>query len=182
MKRLTNLSLINFLLSAVEYLQPRTKYVFYVRAWYDEAHVAEYISEGILIDGTSPEISRSTYVKELSRWSANKDIDFTTETSYVIATWNGVFRDAQTGILRFVVKLGSRWGSSDIVVKEFSGATDKVNITNLSLEAGKQYYTTVEAFNQAGLHSVSHSDGFMVSQPHICRFNCSICSDCKSFK
>ena len=112
---------------------------------------------------------------------ANKDIDFTTETSYLIATWNGVFRDAQTGIDRFIVKLGSRWGSSDIVMKEFSGETDKVNITNLSLEAGKQYYTTVEAFNQAGLHSVAHSNGFMVSQQQ-CVFKYSKSFDCISFK
>jgi hypothetical protein len=37
-----------------------------------------------------------------------------------------------------------------------------VNITGLSYEENTKYYTVVQAFNPAGLHTISVSDGFML--------------------
>ena len=36
------------------------------------------------------------------------------------------------------------------------------NITGLNLEENTQYYTVVQAYNKAGLHSIAVSDGFML--------------------
>ena len=151
-----------FVILIAEYLHPSTEYIFYVRAWYDHNHVAEYTSNGIKIDGTSPEISRSKSVKELESWTSTSDMDFTKETSHVIVTWKGVFRDAETRLSRFVVSLGTRIGSHDTIIREYPGDVDKANLTSIRLSVGKHYFTTVEAFNEAGLHSLSHSDGFWV--------------------
>eukprot|EP00058_Branchiostoma_floridae_P007081 XP_002592569.1 hypothetical protein BRAFLDRAFT_118907 [Branchiostoma floridae] len=56
-------------------------------------------------------------------------------------------------------------GSED--VKRFadnvvSGTATSHTFTGLSLQSGKTYYTSVRAYNHAGLHSTFHSDGVMV--------------------
>ena len=49
-----------------------------------------------------------------------------------------------------------------IISEDFPDSVTNYDITGLSYEANTKYYSVVQAFNPAGLHTTSVSDGFML--------------------
>ena len=143
-------------------LSPHTSYIFYVRAWYSEDEFALFTSDGIQIDGTSPELSRSKVLKELQSTTSSKDIDFLKQSSTVTLTWDGVFRDSQSDIVEYIVYIGTNKGAKNVYRNSYNGNVTTTTITGLNLLENQDYHTTVTAVNKAGLSSISHSDGFIV--------------------
>ena len=143
-------------------LVPLTTYVFYVRAWYGINQTAIYESDGIHLDFTPPEISRSERPKEVRNMEDLRDIDFITQNHSVCVSWKYVFRDGQSNISDYTVMIGTNRGFSDVTWLTVPATVTEVNITDLSLKEGIQYWTTVKATNLAKLFSYSHSDGFWV--------------------
>lgn len=49
-----------------------------------------------------------------------------------------------------------------MISTNISPTTTSYNISDLSLAAYTKYYTVVQAYNHAGLHTTESSDGFLV--------------------
>ena len=85
------------------------QYMFHVRAWHDFNHYSHYRSNGVLIDGTPPRQGLGRHVLDLDS-HLNEEIDFTTDTSGVYTSWDGVFSDAETGIHHYEIAIGTSQG------------------------------------------------------------------------
>ena len=136
-------------------------YVFYVKAWYDENVYIVYKSDGVQVDGTAPELSRSYSVVEVSDLSSSSDIDFTASTSTITIKWNNVFRDDQSDFVDFNVIVYSN-KMVTVVASDRIYDTEEISLTGLSLTQGEHYFTKIVACNKAGLCTEATSDGFVV--------------------
>eukprot|EP00058_Branchiostoma_floridae_P022359 XP_002607849.1 hypothetical protein BRAFLDRAFT_117284 [Branchiostoma floridae] len=151
-------------------LEPGVTYVFYVRAWYTDNIYREFQSNGVRADQTPPKRSGSRKIKDLTSTSEQHDVEYMAQTDSLSAGWEYVFLDAINSgndyhLEHFELALGTYPGGED--VKRFadnvvSGTATSHTFTGLSLQSGKTYYTSVRAYNHAGLHSTFHTDGVMV--------------------
>ena len=140
----------------------RLKYVVYVRAWYDANSHAVFVTDGVEMDSSPPQLSRAAKVKELQSPSGNKDVDFQTSTSNVTVSWNRVFRDPQAAIQRYVASVSKTLGGRDVAEKQLTSSVTQTTLDGLSLDMNDIYYSTVVAYNEAGLFKLAYSDGFKV--------------------
>ena len=144
-------------------LEPRVKYVMYVRAWYDADTYAMYVTDGLETDSSPPSLSRAMRVTDLPSNTSKHDVDFVTSTSAVSVSWRDVFRDTQAAIQRYVISVSKSLGGSDMSVVQLTSAVTQTTFDGLTLDANDVYYVTVSAFNDAGLVRAAYSDGFKVS-------------------
>ena len=148
-------------------LKPHIKYVVYVRVWYDANSYAVYVTDGVETDSSPPQLSWALKVTELRSASGHKDIDFQTSASTVTVSWRGVFRDAQASIQRYIVSVSKSLGGRDVAEKELTSTVTQTTLDGLSLDMDDVYYSTVVAYNEAGLFKAAYSDGFKVSMLHV---------------
>ncbi|XP_035676037.1 uncharacterized protein LOC118415485 [Branchiostoma floridae] len=151
-------------------LEVGVSYVFYVRAWYTDNIYREFQSNDVRADQTPPKRSSSRKIKDLTSTSEQHDVEYMAQTDSLSVSWEYVFLDAINSgndyhLEHFELSLGTYPGGED--VKRFadnvvSGTATSHTFTGLSLQSGKTYYTSVRAYNHAGLHSTFHSDGVMV--------------------
>eukprot|EP00058_Branchiostoma_floridae_P022361 XP_002607851.1 hypothetical protein BRAFLDRAFT_117282 [Branchiostoma floridae] len=109
-------------------------------------------------------------IKDLTSTSEQHDVEYMAQTDSLSVSWEYVFLDAINSgndyhLEHFELALGTYPGGED--VKRFadnvvSGTATSHTFTGLSLQSGKTYYTSVRAYNHAGLHSTFHTDGVMV--------------------
>ncbi|CAH1250566.1 Hypp8875 [Branchiostoma lanceolatum] len=150
-------------------LEVGVSYVFYVRAWYTDNIYREFQSNDVRADQTPPKRSSSRKIKDLTSTDEEHDVEYMAQTDSLSVSWEYVFLDAINGgndyhLERFELALGTYPGGED--VKRFAdnvvaGTATSHTFTGLSLQSGKTYYTSVRAYNYAGLHSTFHSDGVM---------------------
>ncbi|KAI8507103.1 hypothetical protein Bbelb_155420, partial [Branchiostoma belcheri] len=153
-----------------ESLEAGVTYTFYVRVWYDDHTYSVFQSDGITPDYTPPAVSSSRKIKDLLSPEESHDVDYMAQTTSLSTSYSSVFFDSVTSgdsshMHRFELALGTYPGGED--VQKFAenhviGLTTNYTFSGLSLSPTKTYYSTVRAFNLAGLHITYHSDGVMV--------------------
>jgi uncharacterized delta-60 repeat protein len=111
-------------------------------------------SETLLVDMTPP-------LGGLVQDGSIGDHDYTTDSSNLQGNWTG-FDDPESGIVDYLVAVGSTPGFDDIYAFTAVGVTDFAMASGLSLNSGTTYYFTVRAVNGAGLTFDATSDGVMV--------------------
>ena len=148
-------------------MKPHINYVVYVRVWYDANSYAVYVTDGVETDSSPPQLSRALKVTELQSASGHKDIDFQTSASSVTVSWRGVFRDSQVSIQRYIVSVSKSLGGRDVAEKDVTSTVTQTTLDGLSLDMDDVYYSTVVAYNKAGLFKSAYSDGFKVNMLHV---------------
>ena len=81
-------------------------YSIYVKAWYSEAESMVFQSPPIHVDLTPPMQARGRTIYE-SIDGCTSDIEFIVDTSFIEICWRGVFREADSHILKFELMAGS---------------------------------------------------------------------------
>ncbi|XP_071079258.1 uncharacterized protein [Haliotis cracherodii] len=138
-------------------------YSVFVRAWYDEETYKIYKSDGILIDITRPRTAsgQGVAVKELLESGDRKDTDYQSRVDRIYLSWNTVFMDTQTGLLKYGAYTSTSPGGYSI--HESSGmTTTNCTLPGLSLESDTIYYSNILAYNKAGLVAWAFSDGVQI--------------------
>ena len=144
-------------------LESMVTYVMYVRAWYDDALYAVYVTDGVMADSRPPEVSRAAKVTELQSVTSHSDVDFITSTSSVTISWSGVFHDSHAAIKRYVASISKIIGGRDLADKQLGSSVTLTTFDGLTLDSNDVYYSTVVAYNEAGLSTSAYSDGFKVN-------------------
>ncbi|XP_060580924.1 uncharacterized protein LOC132737608 [Ruditapes philippinarum] len=143
-------------------LTEQRAYSVFVRAWYSSDTYAIFKSKGVTIFHSPPLsiVIKGRRVKEVIQ-GTSKDIDFITRQSHVYADWSGKFGGI---VSKYHVYISTIPGGHDLhtLSEDLVSTVTNVNITGLSYEENTKYYTVVQAFNPAGLHTISVSDGFML--------------------
>ncbi|VDI52034.1 Hypothetical predicted protein, partial [Mytilus galloprovincialis] len=93
-------------LSPDKKLEHKTNYVAYVRAWYSYTSNTIFQSNSVQIDHTSPDIHKRYFVID-STINCEEDVDYILSTDSVSSCWDGVFYDEESGIMNFMVSLGT---------------------------------------------------------------------------
>ncbi|CAH1783332.1 unnamed protein product, partial [Owenia fusiformis] len=137
------------------------KYIFYVRAWYNDSTYAVFQSDGITIDITPPMVSRIRHVEESDDAIVRFDKDFTSNVDSIGVSWTGVFSDEESGISHYLLGIGTALQDDD-TLKFLRQTKTSARLTELSLTPGQKYYTTVIAVSNTGLETSKVSDGFTV--------------------
>ncbi|XP_048243311.1 uncharacterized protein LOC124141844 isoform X1 [Haliotis rufescens] len=144
------------------FLTSGVKYSFFVRAWYNETYII-FKSDGVLIQIAPPTVTDKTgnAVKELVHPTETKDTDFQTQNGTLFIQWSGKFLQGQSGINRYRIFISTVPGGHSI---HASGdlTTTSYTATGLSLHPNTVYYSSVLAYNKAGLVSWAYSDGVQV--------------------
>ncbi|XP_060577218.1 uncharacterized protein LOC132734491 [Ruditapes philippinarum] len=139
-----------------------TSYSVFVRVWYSSDTYAIFKSAGVTIFHTPPLsiVIKGRAVKEITQQS-NKDVDFVTRNTQFRADWTGKFGGE---ISKYHLYISCHPGGHDLheVTKNLQPPLTSYNITGLKYEENTKYYTIVQAFNLAGLHTTEVSDGFML--------------------
>ncbi|XP_053398947.1 uncharacterized protein LOC128556937 [Mercenaria mercenaria] len=143
-------------------LEEHKTYSVFVRVWYNSYTFAIFKSVGVTIFHTPPLsiVIKGKNVKEVVK-GTTRDIDFITRNTHVDADWSGKFGGE---ISRYHLYISTHPGGHDLrtVSKDLLPTVTNVNITGLQYEENTKYYTVVQAFNLAGLHTTEVSDGFML--------------------
>ncbi|XP_053400998.1 uncharacterized protein LOC128557563 isoform X2 [Mercenaria mercenaria] len=143
-------------------LEEHKTYSVFVRVWYNSETYAVFKSVGVTIYHTPPlsVVIKGKSVKEVVRGST-RDVDFFTRNTQVEAHWSGKFGG---DISRYHLYISTHPGGHDlhIVSKTLHSFITSFNITGFKYEENTKYYTVVQAFNLAGLHTTEVSDGFML--------------------
>ncbi|KAI8485724.1 hypothetical protein Bbelb_365580 [Branchiostoma belcheri] len=153
-----------------ESLEAGVTYSFYVRVWYDDHTYSVFQSDGITPDYTPPAVSSSRKIRDLLSPEESHDVDYTAQTTSLSTSYSSVFFDSVTSgdsshMQRFELALGTYPGGEDVqkfAENHVDGLTTNYTFSGFSLSPTKTYYSTVRAFNLAGLHTTYHSDGVMV--------------------
>ncbi|VDI12754.1 Hypothetical predicted protein [Mytilus galloprovincialis] len=148
-------------LSPDKKLEHKTNYVAYVKVWYSFTSNTIFRSEPVQIDHTSPDIHKRYFVID-STINCEEDADYILSTDSVLSCWDGIFHDEESGIMNFMVSLGTSPYADDIVRMHDVGNKTRADWTGLSLEPGTRYFTTVRAINKIGLQTNLSSDGFAI--------------------
>jgi len=143
-------------------LESHTNYMLYVRAWYDANSYAVYMTDGVQTDSSPPELSRASKVTEQRSFTSSSDVDFTTSKTNVTLSWSGVFRDSHAAIRRYVAAISRHLGGRDVAEKQLASTVTQTVLSGLTLDVSCMYYSTVVAYNDAGLFRSAYSDGFKV--------------------
>ena len=141
-------------------LAPHTTYVWYLRVWYDFVSYAEYVTDGTKSDSTPPELSSTVRVTDLQSALSTSDTDFIPSTTRVTLAWDGVFRDSQSDVIRYVAYVSKNLRIRYVAEKESLIA--KTTLEGLTLDNTDRHYSIVVAYNEAGLFRSAYSDGFTV--------------------
>ena len=84
--------------------------------------------------------------------------------STLVASWKS--DDPQSGVGKYLYRIGTTQGGSDVATGQASGDAPWAYVPNLNLTVGQQYYFTVSAKNNAGLWSESsNSSGILIVAP-----------------
>ena len=143
-------------------LEPHKRYKVYVRVWYDANSYAVYTTDGVQTDKTPPELSRANKVTELRSDTTHGDVDFITSTSNVTLSWKDVFRDSHAGLARYVASVSKTLGGRDLAEDTLTSNVTQTCLRGLTMDSSDKYFSTVVAFNEAGLFKAAYSDGFKV--------------------
>ena len=133
-----------------------------MRVWYDANSYAVYTTDGVQIDKTPPELSRANKVTELRSGITRGDVDFITSTSNVTLSWQGVFRDSHAGLARYVASVSKTLGGRDLAEETLTSNVTQTCLHGLMMDSSDMYFSTVVAFNEAGLFRAAYSDGSKV--------------------
>ena len=133
-----------------------------MRVWYDAISYAVYTTDGVQTDKTPPELSRAKKVTELRNGTTRGDVDFITSTSNVTLSWQGVFRDSHAGLSHYVVSVSKTLGGRDLAEETLMSNVTQTCLRGLTMDSSDMYFSTVIAFNEAGLFRAAYSDGFKV--------------------
>ncbi|XP_064631667.1 uncharacterized protein LOC135489960 [Lineus longissimus] len=145
-------------------LSVMTKYIFFVRAWYDADTYAEFTSDGVYPDVTAPEIStvRGVRVKDTRTLEATIDVDYSTSPSQNFFNWNERFRDFSTEAIGYYkLMLGTFPGGQNTLSLQDVGSLTNQSVS-ATLPVGKRHFCSIMAYNYANLHYWDYSDGFIV--------------------
>ncbi|KAI0232203.1 hypothetical protein LSAT2_017453, partial [Lamellibrachia satsuma] len=115
-------------------------------------------SRAVIVDA-SPPIAGHVY--DVTTNTQTTDTDYMTMDSEIGAVWAG-FHDPHSHITGYNVNIGKCPECEDILEKSHVGITTSVHLSDVTLEHGVTYYTTVEACNGAGLCVTVTSDGIIV--------------------
>ncbi|XP_053400999.1 uncharacterized protein LOC128557566 [Mercenaria mercenaria] len=143
-------------------LEEHKNYSVFVRVWYNSYTYAIFKSAGVTIFHTPPVsiVIKGKSVKEAIKGNT-RDIDFITRNTQVEADWSGKFGGE---ISRYHLYISTHPGGHDLhtMSKDLLPIVTNFSITGLQYEENTKYYTVVQAFNLAGLHTTEVSDGFML--------------------
>ena len=152
-----------------------------MRVWYDANSYAVYTTDGVQTDKTPPELSRANKVTELRSSTTRGDVDFITSTSNVTLSWRDVFRDSHAGLARYVASISKTLGGRDLAEETLTSNVTEACLRGLTMDSSDMYFSTVVAFNEAGLSRAAYSDGFKVcfldeinTESHIYQKPCEI--------
>ena len=114
-------------------------------------------SDGFQIDALPPSIGEVTE-------GDGEDLDISTSMTSIRVSWKG-FDDVDSGIDHYLVSLGSEPGEDDIQNEIEVSDSEFITITDLNLQHGKTYYSSVVAVDIVGNESEKvTSDGFAVDE------------------
>ncbi|XP_070573756.1 uncharacterized protein [Ptychodera flava] len=138
----------------LELLEGHIYYVM-VKAYNGAGLSTAAVSWGVLVDASPP---HGGFVYDGD--SMNKDKDYQTHLDYLTAHWYG-FYDPHSPVIGYSWKIGSCSECDDVLSEEDVGLSLDMIASNLNLEAGIKYYTTVTACNAASLCTTVTSDGII---------------------
>jgi len=99
-------STFTYCLSRGKQLKHSNRYVTHIRAWTSPFSYSTFKSRSLTIDHTPPSIRRGKVVTESEELCRN-DLDFSNSTDKIIICFRNVFTDQESGILKYVVKIGT---------------------------------------------------------------------------
>ncbi|WAR04893.1 hypothetical protein MAR_020262 [Mya arenaria] len=144
-------------------LRRNFKYSFFIRAWYGDNIYAIFKSSGVIILTKPPQTTtiRGVSVKEVLSNSL-KDVDYISDTSHVMVDWAGKFLG--DSIKKFHLYLSTQPNGKDVHVisTNINASMTIYDITGAKYKENTRYFSVVQAFNHAGLHTTLSSDGFML--------------------
>ena len=76
-------------------------------------------------------------------------------------SWDGVFRDSQSDIIRYIAYVSKNLRFRYVAEKE--SLIVKTTLEGLTLDMDERHYSIVTAYNEAGLFRSAYSDGFAVT-------------------
>ncbi|XP_070573612.1 uncharacterized protein [Ptychodera flava] len=114
-------------------------------------------SGGVVVDSSPPEHGM---VYDGQSVEDDKDLDYQTRLDSLTARWKG-FHEPHTDIVGYSWKIGTSPGYDDILEEEFVGLVTEMSASDLNLQPGVRYYTTVTACNAAELCTTVSSDGII---------------------
>lgn len=111
-------------------------------------------SNSFILDKTPPDIGKITTISRNGYQSS---------TSQVSVAWKG-FYDAESGISRYEVCVGTMEGVCDVSAYRSVGLSTATVVRNLNLTQNATYFTTVQVTNGAGQTSFSSASGTTIDQ------------------
>ncbi|WAR06111.1 hypothetical protein MAR_021480 [Mya arenaria] len=144
-------------------LRRKFKYSFYIRAWYDDSTYFIFKSSGLTILSKPPQTTniRGVSVKEVLS-DTLKDVDYISDSSHVMVDWTGKFLGDT--IKKFHLYLSTQPNGNDlhVISTNINASVTKYDTTGAKYKENTRYFSVVQAFNYAGLHTTVSSDGFML--------------------
>ena len=137
-------------------LIPGLQYVATVTCENRDGFKSSKSSNGFIVDDSPPLAG-----KILDKNGQDFENQYQSSTSELRVRWTDAY-DAESGIKKYSVAVGS--GSNENDIREFIsvGLTREVNVKNLSMSSGSAYYITLEIVNEAGMTSRVTSNGITV--------------------
>ncbi|CAC5386466.1 unnamed protein product [Mytilus coruscus] len=141
-------------------------YSVYVKVWYSSNIYAVFKTNGIYVMTQAPVLAtvRGTAVTEKVQGTSAKDDDYMKIERPITYTWKNKFLNAEATIEKYRLYLSSFPGGYDILTipEVIPGTATGYNMSRINLIPGVRYYSNVIAYNYAGVHTTSTSDGFIV--------------------
>ncbi|XP_076085327.1 uncharacterized protein LOC143056126 [Mytilus galloprovincialis] len=141
-------------------------YSVFVKVWYSTNVYAVFKTNGIYVMTKAPVLAtvRGTMVTEKVQGTKVKDDDYIRIGRPITFSWKEKFMNAEATIENYRLYLSSFPGGYDIrtIHKNLPGTATGYNMSRITLVPGIKYYSNVIAYNYAGAHTTSTSDGFIV--------------------
>ncbi|XP_025085446.1 uncharacterized protein LOC112558908 [Pomacea canaliculata] len=134
-------------------MQSGLTYYVTVRAEDNVGLTMDGISSGFVIDNTAPE--------RTDKQMQFPDTFITSHNSFSVC-WEDLFEDNESGVVSFIVSLGSRPGHDDIMEGQIHTTTCADFFPDRPLVEGHAYYVTIKAMNGAGLFTSAVSRPWVV--------------------
>ncbi|XP_063415906.1 uncharacterized protein LOC134697555 [Mytilus trossulus] len=149
-----------------ELLENNIKYSVFVRIWYTSDMYAVFKTDGIAVMTQTPGLAtvRGTAVIEKVLNTYVKDADYMRIGRPITFMWKNKFLKAAATIKEYKLYISSFPGGYDIMTipTDLDGTAEGFNMSRVNLSPGIKYYSNVIAYNYAGVHTTSTSDGFIV--------------------
>ncbi|XP_076117799.1 uncharacterized protein LOC143085385 [Mytilus galloprovincialis] len=149
-----------------ELLENTIKYSVFVRIWYSSDTYAVFKTDGIVVMTQMPGLAtvRGTAVIEKVLNTNVKDADYMRIGRPITFMWKDKFLNAAATIKEYKLYISSFPGGYDIMTipTDLDGTAEGFNMSRVNLSPGIKYYSNVIAYNYAGVHTTSTSDGFIV--------------------